>query len=142
MKIKIKMKLFLLIILISSLTCKFLGRNRDDDEEEGGIKPTKNEESFVTHFINELMENNVGDIGRGIKNDKFNLITEIVSSISTEFGLEIVYPIHIFVNKEETSKVDLSFSVSDMEESFVKEIDEKFEGELKNKKMEYQVAIK
>jgi hypothetical protein len=142
MKIKIKMKLILLIILISSLTCKFLGRNRDDDEEEGGIKPTKNEESFVTHFINELMENNVGDIGRGIKNDKFNLITEIVSSISTEFGLEKVYPIHIFVNKEENSKVELSFSVSDMEESVVKEINEKFEVELISNKMEYQVAVK
>lgn len=141
MKNIIKMKLLFIIALISFITSKSLIEKVHEDEEEGGIESANNQ-SFDEQLLNELKENNLGDVGRGVMNNKFYVIAKIVSNIATGFGVESVYPTNIVVNKDTISKVELTFSVSDMDGSYAKEIKEKFIGNIKTEKMEYQVAIK
>lgn len=144
------MKQILIITFVLTLTaCNFLGNRKTNsltwDEEEDQPK-SKSGIGFQEHFINELIENNSGDLGKEKKNSelmtKAHKLTDITIKISEEFGVDVVYPQFIDINKDDFSKVEISFSVQEIEQSSADNIKRLFKGEMVTEDMEYQILVK
>ncbi len=141
------MKLFLIIALTFTLTnCNFLSdKVTGKGEGEGETDSKKEPVGFEDHFVNELITNNTGDFGRDKTaefSEKAIKITDITTAIATEFGIDVLYPQYVSINKETNSKVEVSFSIVELETSYVDDIKEKFRGDIETKEMEYHMLIK
>ena len=144
------MKLILIITFVLTLTaCNFLGNRetnslREDDQEDQ--PKSKSGIGFKEHFINELIENNSGDLGKDKKVSelfiKADRLTDITIKISEEFGVDVVYPQFIDINGEKISKIEISFAVRELEQSSADNIKRLFKGEMITEDMEYQILVK
>ena len=148
------MKLILIIAFLLTLTaCNFLHNHeanslRDGDEETQPQSKIMSGIGFQEHFMNELIDNNTGDLGKQRKDPdlmkKALKFTDITITISEEFGVDVIFPQLIEINRNDVSKVEVSFSVNELESKYAADIKGLFKRDLvdKDKGIEYLLVIK
>jgi hypothetical protein len=148
------MKLILIIAFLLTLTaCNFLHNHeanslRDDEEEYKPKSMNVSGIGFMEKFRNELIENNTGDLGKRMTDSdlmtKALKFTDITTTIAEEFGVDVMFPTFVKINRDDVSKVEVSFSVKELESSYAAYIKSKIEGNefTRDNRMEFLLTIK
>jgi hypothetical protein len=120
-------------------------KSKNDDDDLPGEK-AKEKVDFNAHFMKEIKDNNTGDLGSKKENKKFQQFTDIVKALATEFGVDIIFPQTIIINENTVSKLEVSFSIAKLNDSYAEKMKHKLDKyhkiPLVTDSMEYQVLVK
>ena len=147
-----KLVLIILAVSISIFSSKTINheklRNLETKSKDGDddlLGERKEGISFNEHFKNEIKTNNTGDLGKKKESKKYQELTDIVKQVATEFGVEIIFPQTIIVNENTVSKLEVSFSIAKLKDSYADKMKiylERTKNQLVTESMEYQVLVK